>query len=120
MSGASRYGALPVPEELTKYASRAHETSRVVIETSEAAALAILLWDKPASRSQGCRRRRGAPKDGVPPPHSITSSARASRACESVRPSAFAVLRFSTSSKAVGCSTGKSAGLTPFSILSTK
>src|SRR6188474_3880665 len=45
--------------------------------------------------------------------HSITSSARASKVGGTSRPSAFAVLRFNTSSILVGCSTGKSAGLVP-------
>ncbi len=36
-----------------------------------------------------------------------------------VRPSALAVLRLMTSSNFVGCSTGRSAGLAPFRILST-
>ena len=36
-----------------------------------------------------------------------------------VRPSAWAVLRLMTSSNVVGCSTGRSAGLVPFRILST-
>jgi hypothetical protein len=42
--------------------------------------------------------------------YSITSSARARSIGEMVRPSAFAVLILSTSSKVVGCSTGKVAG----------
>jgi len=46
--------------------------------------------------------------------HSITSSARASSAGGTVRPSTFAVLRLITSSNLVGCSTGRSAGFTPF------
>ena len=37
-----------------------------------------------------------------------------------VRPSAFAAFRLTTSSNFVGCSTGRSAGLAPFRILSTK
>src|SRR5437016_960990 len=37
-----------------------------------------------------------------------------------VNPSALAVLRLTTSSNLVGCSTGRSAGLAPFKILSTK
>ena len=37
-----------------------------------------------------------------------------------LRPSAFAVLRLMTSSNLVGCWTGRSAGLAPFNILSTK
>ena len=51
--------------------------------------------------------------------YSITSSARACSVSGTVRPSALAVLRLSTNSNFVGCSTGKSAGLEPFKILST-
>ena len=51
--------------------------------------------------------------------YSITSSARASSVGGTVRPSALAVLRLMTSSIFVGCSTGSSAGLAPFKILST-
>jgi hypothetical protein len=54
------------------------------------------------------------------PHYSITSSARARIAGGTVRPSAVAVLRLTTSSKVVGCSTGRSAGFAPFRILSTK
>src|SRR5450759_2069024 len=50
---------------------------------------------------------------------SITSSARASSVGGILIPSALAVLRLMTSSNLVGCSTGKSAGLAPFNILST-
>src|SRR5262245_3303919 len=53
------------------------------------------------------------------PDHSITSSARASSIGGISMPSALAVLRFTTSSKRVGCSTGSSAGLAPLIILST-
>src|SRR5262245_15006941 len=52
--------------------------------------------------------------------HSITSSARATSDGGTVRLSALAVLRLMTSSNFVGCSTGRSAGLAPFRILSTK
>src|SRR6516165_9773164 len=52
-------------------------------------------------------------------PHSINSSARASTCGGTVRPSSFAALRLITSSNLVGCSTGRSAGLAPLSILST-
>src|SRR5262245_10939839 len=57
----------------------------------------------------------------VEPPlhHSITSSARASSIGGTSRPSAPAVLRFSTSSNLVACSTGRSAGLVPCRILCT-
>jgi hypothetical protein len=51
--------------------------------------------------------------------HSITSSARPSSDGGIVRPRALAVLRLMTSSNFVGCSTGRSAGLAPFRILST-
>jgi hypothetical protein len=43
----------------------------------------------------------------------MTSSARSSTDCGMVRPSVFAVLRLTTSSNLVGCSTGSSAGLAP-------
>ena len=49
----------------------------------------------------------------------ITSSARCNSDCGIVSPRAFAVLRLITSSNLVGCSTGRSAGLAPFRILST-
>jgi hypothetical protein len=45
--------------------------------------------------------------------HSITSSARASRFCWTLRPSAFAVLRLTTRSYFVGNNAGKSAGFAP-------
>src|SRR3984893_3090618 len=56
---------------------------------------------------------------GSRPHYSITSSARASSMGGMARPSALAVLRLMTSSYRVGCSTGRSAGLLPFRILST-
>src|SRR5262249_55612244 len=54
-----------------------------------------------------------------PSHHSITSLAMASSVTGTSRPSAFAALRLMTSSNLVGCSTGISAGLSPFRILST-
>jgi len=51
--------------------------------------------------------------DELAPPHSITSSARASSVGGTVRPSARAVGRLMTSSNLLGCTTGKSAGLAP-------
>ena len=50
----------------------------------------------------------------------MTLSARASTFGGIVRPICFAALRLMMSSNFVGCSTGKSAGLVPFRILSTK
>jgi hypothetical protein len=64
-----------------------------------------------------CNRPKPAaflsPSNELPPSHSITSSARASRFSGTVRPSALAVFRLMTSSNLVGCCTGKSAGLAP-------
>src|SRR5262249_55416932 len=51
--------------------------------------------------------------------YSIASSARASCDIGTTRPSALAALRLMTSSNLVGSSTGRSAGLAPFKILST-
>jgi hypothetical protein len=53
-------------------------------------------------------------------PYSITSSARASSVAGTSRPSAFAAVKLITSSNFVGNSIGKSPGLAPLSILSTK
>src|SRR4051812_46789567 len=55
----------------------------------------------------------------VPPPHSMTSSARARSVGGIDTLSALAVLRLITSLKRSACSTGRSAGLAPFNILST-
>src|SRR5215216_5548865 len=53
------------------------------------------------------------------PSHSITSSARARSVGGIVRPRARAVLRFTTNSNLVGCSTGRSPAGVPRRILST-
>jgi hypothetical protein len=50
----------------------------------------------------------------------LTSSARNTIDCGIARPSAFAALRLITISYFVGCSIGRSPGLAPFQILSTK
>jgi len=52
--------------------------------------------------------------------YSMTSSARVSSVGGMLRPIALADFKLITSSKRVGCSTGSSAGLAPFRILSTK
>ena len=52
--------------------------------------------------------------------HLISLFARASTSGGIVRPICLAVFRLITSSNFVGCSTGRSAGLAPFRILSTK
>src|SRR5262249_53795403 len=60
------------------------------------------------------------PRNELPPPHSITSSARSRIDWGTARPSALAALRLITKAIRVGCSTGRSAGFTPLKILSTK
>src|SRR5262245_34355590 len=72
------------------------------------------------ARRERPRRCRPADKrDELPPLHSITSSARASSVAGMSRPSALAVLRFTTSSYLVGACTGRSAGFSPFRMRST-
>jgi len=51
--------------------------------------------------------------------HSITLSARSTRPAGTSCPIALAVLRLITSSNVVGCSTGRSVGFAPLSILAT-
>ena len=70
-------------------------------------------------RTRGVRQGRRASEDEnqLPPPHSITASARPRIDWGTVRPSAFAVLGLMTSFNVVGCCTGRSAGLAPFRIL---
>src|SRR5262249_39021484 len=58
-------------------------------------------------------------RDELPPPHSITSSARASTVAGMSRPSALAVLRLMTNSYLVGACTGRSAGFSPLRMRST-
>jgi hypothetical protein len=53
-------------------------------------------------RSQRQRRRAPEPRDELPTPHSITSSARSKTDCGTVSPSALAVLRLTTISNFVG------------------
>ena len=55
----------------------------------------------------------------MPYSHLISLFARASTSDGIVRPICFAVFRLMMNSNFVGCSTGRSAGLAPFRILST-
>src|SRR4051794_4220236 len=59
-------------------------------------------------------RRAAEQRDELAPPHSMTSSARASSEGGTSNPRALAVLRLITNSYLVGCSTGRSEGLAPF------
>src|SRR5262245_40268516 len=63
------------------------------------------------------RRRAAEERDELAPLHSITSSASCSRCRGTLRPRALAVLRLTTSSNVVGCTTSRSAGLAPLRIL---
>src|SRR5262245_21526714 len=68
------------------------------------------------------RPRRCSPadqRDEVAPPHSITSSVRASSETGTSRPNAFAVLRLMTSSNLSANCTGRFAGVSPFNTRST-
>jgi hypothetical protein len=66
---------------------------------------------------RGVEERGTEQDDQIAAVHSMTSSARARIEGGTVSPSAFAVLRLMTSSKVVGCCTGRSAGLAPLRIL---
>src|SRR4029077_15911612 len=65
------------------------------------------------------RRRHSRKREKVPPPHSITSSARWMNDSGIVSPSAFAVLRLTIISNLIGSWIGKLAGLSPFKMRST-
>src|SRR5262249_37297510 len=73
--------------------------------------------------SSGCQMEKlssmGKFHSEPPSHHSITSSPRASSDGGTVRPSACAVIKLTTSSNFVGCSTGISPGFVPRRILST-
>src|SRR5262249_43380246 len=72
----------------------------------------------PMLRDASQRKRCDAPQHegGGRAPYSITSSARASSAGGTSRPSAFAALRLITNSNLVDCTTGRSSGLAPLGI----
>src|SRR5215467_2839818 len=65
------------------------------------------------ARRERPRGRAADERDELAPFHSITLSARSTRAAGTSWPIAFAVLRLMTSSNLVGCSTGESAGFAP-------
>src|SRR5262249_40633923 len=72
-----------------------------------------------ARRERPRRRRAAEQRDELAALHSITSSARASSGDGMVRPSAFAVIKFTIRSNLVGCSTRMLLGFAPRRILST-
>src|SRR3981081_4608860 len=67
----------------------------------------------PARRKRPRSRRATEQRDELAAPHSITSSARASRVAGTSRPSALAAFRLMISSYLVGACTGRSAGFSP-------
>src|SRR5215813_11523792 len=77
-------------------------------------------WLLRAHRKRPGDRRAPEKRDEIAPfhlrGHSMTSSARASSLSGIWRPSALAVFRLITSSKRVGCMTGRSPGLSPLRI----
>src|SRR5262249_32647583 len=81
------------------------------------AAHSVRLLRARRKRPRDCRATKEG--DELAPSHSITSSARSRKASGIVRPIALAVVRLTTSSNFVGCSTGISAGFVPRRILST-
>src|SRR5215468_9925134 len=72
-----------------------------------------------ASRQRPCRRAAEERDEPAPLNHSITSSARSRIDGGMARPSAVAVLRFTTISNLVGSCTGRSPGFAPRRIRST-
>jgi hypothetical protein len=73
-----------------------------------------------SSRKRPCGCRAAEERDELAAVHSITSSARTKKVSAIARPSALAVLRLTISSNFVGCSIGRSAGLAPLRMRSTK
>src|SRR5262249_47955071 len=69
-----------------------------------------------ARRERPRQSPAAAQRDERPTPHSIASSASASKRSGMVRPSVLAVFRLITNSNLVDCSTGRSAGFAPLRI----
>src|SRR4029453_11529118 len=69
---------------------------------------------------RGQRAQREPAEERAPMHHRMISSARTSSDWGIIKPNTVAVLRLITNSHFVGCSTGRSAGLAPLRILSTK
>src|SRR5262249_32164704 len=89
--------------------------NRIILRKShQHADLAYFVGPLLRARRERPRGSRAAEqRNEVAPPHSITSSARASSVVGTVRPIVFAVCRLMTNSNLVGCTTGKSVGLAP-------
>src|SRR6267154_1786562 len=108
------FSALPPKADV---AQRGRHVSKVP-EPDSSNASHERLFDHLVGSRQYCRRDgKLAPVPQQKADYSITSLAKASNVGGIVSPSAFAVFMLITSSNLVACSTGKSAGLAPFSIL---
>src|SRR5262249_46155105 len=92
------------------------ERTRVGTQKPDGWQLARLLRAR-RERPRDCRAAKQ--RDERAAFHSITSSARSRKASGIVRPSAFAVLRFTTRSNLVGWITGRSPGFSPLRIRPT-
>ena len=79
--------------------------------------ISLFEWDANALKALGLKERERS-RQRCLAVYLTTLSARYSNDCGIVMPICFAVLRLITSSNLVGCSTGRSAGLAPFRILS--
>ena len=129
---AGSHGALPVPEGPLTY-----HIMRAVVQHSKIFGSTSARGHNPNCRPAGLCRLRPAADIAVEmltaglchePTYamqqtdlqSITRSERASSVGEMSSPIALAVLRLITNSNFVGCSIGRSAGLAPLNILSTK
>jgi hypothetical protein len=104
-------------DELTRYGGEVIFRTVQTLEVSRT--VIISLWMALCPLVVAAIRHLDARMGGHSPHHSITSSAVASSAGGTVRPSAFAVLRLITSSNLVGCCTGRSAGFSPLRMRST-
>ena len=83
--------------------------------STEVAALILMSASPPTSDIRlTVRHFRFGPKSDIGRIYSTTSSATARIFAGKSRPSAFAVLRLITSTSLVACTTGRSAGLSPF------
>ena len=136
-------GRIAMEASLRAKTGRIHGCTRTLRKTSDSSctAGAVHTWPLTAAMTDVCRgsfrghssrsshkmARQKLPRSVILPGsidalrkvHSITSSARVSSADGTVTLSAFAVLRLITSSNVVGCSTGRSVGLTPRRTLAT-
>jgi hypothetical protein len=87
--------------------------------TSQDFLLSVTLWASGSVASLALWNLQSAFDPRYSVRYSITSSARSWMAVDSSTPIAFAVLRLMTSSNFTACSTGRSAGFAPLSILDT-